>query len=40
MLELWRSLPGPLRLRVVAPDRVLSIGEIELNCVLILHGMA
>ena len=23
-------LPGPLRLRVVAPDRVLSMGQIEL----------
>ena len=41
-LKLWGmwstlSLPlllGPLRPGVVAPDRVLSIGQIELNCVL------
>ena len=39
MLELWGmgstllspSLPGPLWPKVVAPDRVLSIGQIELN---------
>ena len=35
------SLPGPLRLRVVAPHRVLSMGQIELNrdfeCLLFLH---
>ena len=31
------SLPGPLRLGVVAPDRVLSIGQIELNYVLVLN---
>ena len=45
MLELWGmqstpslpSLPGPLRPRVLAPDRVLSIGQIELNCVLMLN---
>ena len=30
------SLPGPLWLGVVAPDRILSMGQIELNCVLIL----
>ena len=38
ILELWRmqstssvpSLPDPLWARVVAPDRVLSIGQIEL----------
>ena len=44
MLELWvmRStpslplLPGPVWSEVVAPDRVLSMGQIELNCVLIL----
>ena len=29
------SLPGPLWPRVVAPDRVLSMGQIELNYVLI-----
>ena len=27
-------LPGPLWLGVLAPDRVLSIGQIEMNCVL------
>ena len=40
MLELWRmwitsllpSLPGPLCLGVVAPERELSMGQIELNC--------
>ena len=45
MLELWRmqstpllpSLPGPLWPGVVAPDRVLSMGQIEVNCVLILN---
>ena len=31
------SLPGPLGLKVVAPDRVLSIGQIELNCILMLN---
>ena len=41
MLELWRmqstpSLPGPLWPGMVAPDRVLSMGQIELNCVLML----
>ena len=43
MLELWGiqstpSLPlvaGPLWPGVIAADRVLSIGQIELNCVLI-----
>ena len=28
------SLPGPLWPGVVAPDRVLYIGQIDLNCVL------
>ena len=45
MLELWglRStpslplLPGPLRLGVVALDRVLSIDQIELNSILLLN---
>ena len=45
MLELWGmqsisslpSLPGPLWPGVVAPDRVLSMGQIELNCVLMLN---
>ena len=38
MLELWGKwstpllIPSPLRPRVVAPDRVLSIVQIELNC--------
>ena len=30
-------LPGPLWPVVVAPDRVLSIGEIELNSVIMLN---
>ena len=45
MLDLWGmqstpslpSLPGPLRPGVLAPDRVLSMGQIELNCMLMLH---
>ena len=45
MLELWVmqstfSLPlllGPLWPGVVAPDRVLSMDQIELNCVLMLN---
>ena len=41
MLELWGmplpSLPGPLSPGVVAPKRVLSMGQIELNCVLMLN---
>ena len=45
MLELWgmRStpslslLPGPLWLGVVAPDKVPSIGQIELNSVIMLN---
>ena len=45
MLELWEmlntlslpSLLGPPE--VVASDRVLSIGQIELNCVLMLIGI-
>ena len=40
MLEFWGMwstllsplLPGPLWLRVVAPDRVLSLGQIGVNC--------
>ena len=40
ILELWGrrntsllpSLPGPLWLEAVAPDRVLSMGQIEVNC--------
>ena len=45
MLELWRMwstlslplLPGPLRPRVVALDRVLSLDQIELNCIHMLN---
>ena len=45
MLELWEmqsissvpSLPGPLSLGVVATDRVLSMGQIELNCIITLN---
>ena len=45
MLELWGMqntpslplIPGPLRLRVVAPDRVLLMGHIKLNGVLRLN---
>ena len=48
ILELWvmhctslmPPLPGPLRPRVVAPDRVLSMGQIELNSVLMLNWIA
>ena len=40
MVELWGMwstpllllLPGPLWPRVVTPNRVLSMGQIELNC--------
>ena len=34
------SLPGPLRLGVVAPDRVLSMSQIDLNCVSMLNWIA
>ena len=42
MLEFWGmqstpSLPGPLNPGVVAPDMVLSMGQIEINCVLMLN---
>ena len=45
MLELWgmQSIPllplflGPLWPKVVAPNRVLSMGQIELKCVLMLN---
>ena len=45
MLEFWEmwstpslpSLPGPLWPEVVAPDRVPSMGPIELNCILMLN---
>ena len=48
MLDVWRmqstpslpSLPGPLWPEVVAPDRVLSMGQIKLNCVLMLNWIA
>ena len=34
------SLPGPLWPEEVTPDRVLSMGQIELNCVLMLNRIA
>ena len=34
---LWPLLPCPLWPGVVAPDRVLSVGQIEQNCVLVLN---
>ena len=42
MLELWGMrgtpslllLPGPFWPGIVAPDRALSMGQIELNCIL------
>ena len=34
------SLPGPLWSGVVAPDRVLSMGQIELKCVFMLNWIA
>ena len=42
MLELWGMQstplpPGSLWPRVVAPDRVLSMNQIEVNCVLMLN---
>ena len=45
MLELWgmwstpslSSLPGSLWPGVIIPYRVLSMGQIELNCVLMLN---
>ena len=48
MLELWgrrstpsfSSLPGLLRPGVVAPDSVLSMGQIKLNCELVLNWIA
>ena len=48
MLELWRKsctpslplLPGILWPRVVVFDRVLSMGQIKLNCVLMLNWIA
>ena len=33
----WPSLPGPHWSRVVASERVLSISQIELNCVLMVN---
>ena len=35
--SLLSSLPGPLWLEVVAPDKVLSMGSIELNFVPMLN---
>ena len=48
MLELWgmqstpllRSLPDPLWPGVIAPHWVLSMGQIELNCLLMLNLIA
>ena len=45
MLELWEmrstsslpSLPDPFWPGVLVPGRVLSMGQIELNCVLMLN---
>ena len=44
MLELWGmwstslpSLPGLLWPGVVAPDKFLSMGQIELKCILMLY---
>ena len=34
------SFPGQFWPVVVAPDRVLSMGQIELNCVLMLNCIA
>ena len=34
--SLLPSLPGSLWPRVVASDRVLSMGQIELNCMIML----
>ena len=39
-IPLLTSLPGPLWSGVVALDRVLSMGQIELNCVLMLNWIA
>ena len=35
--HLLPSLPGPLWRGVVALDRVLSIGQIGINCILMLN---
>ena len=48
MSELWGmqrtlslpSLPGPLRLGVVAYDRALSMGQIERHLILMLNRIA
>ena len=45
LLELWGmwstpslpTLPDPLWHGIVAPDRTLSMGQVELNCVLMLN---
>ena len=42
LLELWGmrstpSLPGPLLPGAVTSDRVLSMGQIELNCICMLN---
>ena len=43
--EMWSTpslplLPGPLWPGLVAPDRVLSVGQIKLNCILMLNWIA
>ena len=48
MPELWGmrstpslpSLPGILSPGVVAPDRIQSMGQIELNCMFMLNRIA
>ena len=48
MLEHWgmrstpllQLLPSPLWPEVVAPDKVLSMCQIEINCVLMLNQIA
>ena len=42
LCEMWStpslsSLPGPLGAGVVAPDRVLCMGLMEISCVLMLN---
>ena len=34
------SLPGSLWPGMVAPDKVLSMGQVELNCTLMLNWIA
>ena len=39
-IPLFPSLSGSLWLGVVALDRILSIGQLELNCEFMLKGIA